>query len=47
MLVVEDSKNIRKLMAARLEQEGDEVIQAEDGNKALDVLESQQVDLDA
>ena len=28
VLVVEDSINIRKLMAARLEQEGYEVIQA-------------------
>lgn len=33
ILVVEDSINIRKLMTARLEQEGYVVFQAEDGEK--------------
>jgi DNA-binding response OmpR family regulator len=45
ILVVEDSKNIRKLMAARLEQEGYEVIQAENGSIALEVLDAYQIDL--
>jgi len=45
VLVVEDSKNIRKLIAARLEQEGYQVFQAEDGEKALQVLDIQQIDL--
>lgn len=45
ILVVEDSKNIRKLMAARLEQEGYEVIQAENGSIALEVLDTYQIDL--
>ncbi len=45
ILVVEDSKNIRKLIAARLQQEGYQVFQAEDGEKALQVLDIQQIDL--
>jgi DNA-binding response OmpR family regulator len=43
--VVEDSENIRKLMAARLEQEGYEVLQAEDGEEALKLLDIKQIDL--
>lgn len=45
ILVVEDSENIRKLMAARLEQEGYEVLQAEDGEEALKLLDIKQIDL--
>lgn len=45
ILVVEDSINIRKLIAARLEQEGYQVFQAENGKVALEVLDFQQIDL--
>ena len=45
ILVVEDTKNFRTLMAARLEQAGYEVLQAENGHIALAILENQQVDL--
>jgi len=45
ILVVEDTKNFRTLMAARLEQAGYEVLQAENGHAALSILENQQVDL--
>lgn len=45
ILVVEDAANIRKLMTARLEQEGYVVYQAENGEKALNILEVQHVDL--
>ncbi|ERK30936.1 response regulator transcription factor [Clostridium intestinale] len=45
ILVVEDSENIRKLMAARLEQEGYEILQAEDGEEALKLLDIKQIDL--
>lgn len=45
MLVVEDSINIRKLMVARLEQEGYVVFQAENGEAALEVLDTQHIDL--
>lgn len=45
ILVVEDSTNIRKLMAARLEQEGYVVYEAEHGEAALSILDNQQIDL--
>jgi len=45
ILVVEDAKNFRTLMAAQLEQAGYEVLQAENGHAALSILENQQVDL--
>lgn len=45
ILVVEDSINIRKLMMARLEQEGYVVFQAENGEAALEVLDTQHIDL--
>lgn len=45
ILVVEDGINIRKLMVARLEQEGYVVYQAENGVKALEILDVQHIDL--
>ncbi|WP_160674504.1 response regulator transcription factor [Clostridium sp. C8-1-8] len=45
ILVVEDSRNIRKLMAAKLEQSGYEVYQAENGEKALELMEGTHIDL--
>ncbi|HCW53277.1 MAG TPA: hypothetical protein DG753_05980 [Clostridium sp.] len=38
ILVVEDNTNLRKLIAARLEQEGYAIYQAENGELALDIL---------
>jgi DNA-binding response OmpR family regulator len=45
ILVVEDHTNIRKLITARLEQEGYMVFQAENGEMALNVLEAHHIDL--
>ena len=45
ILVVEDNKNLLVLMRSRLEQSGYEVLRAENGQQALRVLESFQVDL--
>lgn len=45
ILVVEDNKNLRTLMSARLKQAGYQAFQAEDGEKALDFLDSEQIDL--
>jgi two-component system OmpR family response regulator len=45
ILVVEDNTNLRKLMTARLEQEGYPIFQAENGEIALDILETQYIDL--
>ncbi|MEH7076285.1 response regulator transcription factor [Neobacillus drentensis] len=45
ILVVEDNKNLLVLMRSRLEQSGYEVLLAENGQEALRVLESFQVDL--
>lgn len=45
ILVVEDDTNTRKLMCAVLKQSGFETYQAEDGVKALELMENQQVDL--
>lgn len=45
ILVVEDDKNLRRLMEAVLTQQGYHVISASDGQEALDLLESVYVDL--
>ena len=45
ILVVEDNKNLLVLMRSRLEHSGYEVLRAENGQEALSVLESFQVDL--
>jgi len=45
ILVVEDSKSLLILMKTRLEQAGYQVLQAQNGQEALEILEDQQVDL--
>ena len=45
ILVVEDDKNLRRLMEAVLTQNGYHVVCASDGQEALDLLESVYVDL--
>lgn len=45
ILVVEDNKNLRILMSDRLEMEGYKIFQSENGEKALEVLESNKIDL--
>ncbi|WNS44058.1 response regulator transcription factor [Paenibacillus sp. MMS20-IR301] len=45
ILVVEDDKHVRKLMQAVLKREGYEVLTAENGIEALEVLEVQHIDL--
>ncbi|EHQ90945.1 response regulator transcription factor [Desulfosporosinus youngiae] len=45
ILVVEDNKSLLMLMKARLEQAGYKVLQAENGQKALQILEEHHVDL--
>ncbi len=45
ILIVEDNKNIQTLITARLERAGYQVIQADNGHEALELLDSQQVDL--
>ncbi|GIP20708.1 response regulator transcription factor [Paenibacillus sp. J22TS3] len=45
VLVVEDDKNLRKLIAASLEQDNYQVLQAANSSEALRHLESSQVDL--
>ncbi|MBK1813042.1 response regulator transcription factor [Clostridium sp. YIM B02505] len=45
ILVVEDNKNIRKLMAVKLQQAGYEAYQAEDGERALEIMDSVHIDL--
>jgi len=45
VLVVEDNKNLRTLMSARLKQAGYQTFQAEDGEKALELVDSEQIDL--
>lgn len=45
ILVVEDDKNTRKLLSAVLKAEGYFILGAADGNEALDIMESQHVDL--
>jgi len=45
ILVVEDNKSLLMLMKARLEQAGYKVLQAQNGQEALEILEDQQADL--
>lgn len=45
ILVVEDDLNTRKLMCAVLKQNGFQPIQAEDGIKALEVMDKEHIDL--
>lgn len=45
ILVVEDNKNLRMLMSDRLEMEGYKIFKCENGEKALEVLESNKIDL--
>lgn len=45
VLVVEDTRLLRKIYSEKLQQEGYEVVSAGDGLEALDVLRSQPVDL--
>jgi DNA-binding response OmpR family regulator len=45
ILVVEDDKNTRRLMCAVLKQGGFEPLAAEDGHKALDLIEKEHIDL--
>ncbi|SMP43217.1 response regulator transcription factor [Anoxynatronum buryatiense] len=45
ILVAEDDKNLQKLMAAVLKQNGYEVLCARDGREALDLLDTNHVDL--
>jgi DNA-binding response OmpR family regulator len=45
ILVVEDDKNLNKLMTAVLKQQGYNVLSAKDGEQALEVLETERVDL--
>ncbi len=45
ILVVEDDKNLRKLMTAYLEQEGYKVITANNGVEALTIIDKHHIDL--
>ncbi len=45
ILVAEDQQNLRRVYTRHLEKEGYRVLQAEDGQAAIEVLESNQVDL--
>ena len=45
VLIVDDHENIRKLMEIYLKREGYHVLQAENGRRALDVLENSVADL--
>ena len=45
VLVVEDEKNLREPLVFLLQREGYDVIEAEDGNKALEVFRSHGADL--
>lgn len=45
ILVVEDDKNLRKLMTAYLEQEGYQVITANNGVEALTIIDKHHIDL--
>ena len=45
ILVVEDNKNLRKLMATYLKKNNYEPLEAEDGEQALDMLDKNHVDL--
>lgn len=45
ILIVEDEKNVRNLIKKYLERNNYNVYEAEDGNKALDVLDNNHIDL--
>ena len=45
ILVVEDNKNLRKLMVTYLKDNNYETLEAEDGLAALDVMDNNHVDL--
>ncbi len=45
ILVVEDNKNLRKLMITYLKRNNYEVLEAEDGKVALDIIDKNHVDL--
>ena len=45
ILVIEDNKNMRKLMCATLKQNGYSTFEAEDGEVGLDVLDTTHIDL--
>lgn len=45
VLVVEDSKNLRKLMVTYLKKNNYETLEAENGEEALEVLDNQHIDL--
>ncbi len=45
VLVVEDNKNLRKLMATYLKRNNYDVLEAEDGNIALNIIDKNHVDL--
>lgn len=45
ILVVEDDKNLRKLISAVLRQNGYNVLNAEDGAEALDIINASHVDM--
>lgn len=45
ILVVEDNNNLRMLMSDRLEMEGYEIFQAQNGKKALEILENNKIDV--
>lgn len=45
ILVVDDDKNIRKLMSVVLETEGFSVVTASDGKQALDIMDKENVDM--
>ncbi|MEA4854698.1 MAG: response regulator transcription factor [Christensenella sp.] len=45
ILIVEDDKNLRRLMATYLERDGYEVYHAGDGGQAMEILDMQHIDL--
>jgi DNA-binding response OmpR family regulator len=45
ILVVEDNKNMRKLMTTYLKKNNYETLEAEDGEKALEIMDNNHVDL--
>ena len=45
ILLVEDEEQIRKLIKMNLELEGFEVVSADNGKKALDIIDGQYFDL--
>ncbi|HEX9971868.1 MAG TPA: response regulator [bacterium] len=45
LLVVDDEKNLRTLYEQELNEDGYQVLLAEDGNQALDILQKNRIDL--